>query len=185
MSKSLPLSLAAYFVPPADCVGEFGVLTGYSADHHFLNDALEKFTQNLKWQRAFEGSASIALMLDQNHQQISPVDCPGLIHLATKAEVKKEFKLLHAKVGLLLFKNKNSDQKIVRLIVSTGNWTRQTLEDSLDLVWSIDYDVKKASDNQVETDIATAFEFINYILGFFNSDLLVSKRLNNNKVLFD
>lgn len=180
MSNLLTPSLAAYFVPPEDCIGEFGVLTGYSADYHFLNDALEKFTQNIKSQRAFEGSGAIALMLDQNHQQIPPVDCPGLIHLAAKAEVKSVFKLLHAKVGLLLFKNKTNDQKVVRLIVSTGNWTRQTLEDSLDLIWSVDYNVIGVTDNQVQTDIAKAYDFINYTLGFFNCDLLTSKRLNNN-----
>lgn len=180
MSNLLPPSLAAYFVPPEDCIGEFGVLTGYSADYHFLNDALEKFTQNIKSQRSFEGSASIALMLDQNHQQMSPVDSPGLIHLAAKAEVKNEFKLLHAKVGLLLFKNKKNDQQIVRLIVSTGNWTRQTLEDSLDLIWSVDYDVTDATENQIQTDIAKAYDFINYTFGFFNCDLLTSKRINDN-----
>jgi hypothetical protein len=178
MSNLLPPSLAAYFVPPEDCIGEFGVLTGYSADYHFLNDALEKFTQNIKSQRAFEGSGAIALMLDQNHKQISSVDCPGLIHLATKAEVKNEFKLLHSKVGLLLFKNKKNEQQIVRLLVSTGNWTRETLEDSLDLIWSVDYDLTDADDFQVQTDIAKAYNFLNYTLGFFNCDLLASKRLN-------
>ena len=56
MSNPLPLSLSAYFVPPTDCIGEFGLLTGYSADTHFFNDALDKFTQTIKSQRAYEGS---------------------------------------------------------------------------------------------------------------------------------
>jgi len=183
MSNALPLSLAAYFIPPDDCVGEFVLLTGYSADYHFLNDALEKFTSNVKSQRAFEGSVSIALMLDPTHQQISPVDCPGLLHLASNPEVTNKFKLLHAKVGLLLFKNKLNNQHTVRLIVSTGNWTRQTLTDSLDLVWSIDYDCADTTVLQSQSDIAKAFDFINYTLGFFTSDLLTSKSLNGKETL--
>lgn len=126
MSNPLPLSLSAYFVPPTDCIGEFGLLTGYSADTHFFNDALDKFTQTIKSQRAYEGSGYLAMMLDPSHHQISAVDCPGLVHLAAKSNTEKKFRLLHAKVALLLFKNKLTEQKIIRVIVSTGNWTRQT-----------------------------------------------------------
>jgi len=179
MSQTLPPSLAAYFIPPADSVGTFALLTGYSADYHFLNDTLEKFTQNIKSQRAFEGAASIAMMLDENHPQITAVDCPGLVHLASTQSVKNKFKLLHAKVGLLLFKHKNTEQQTIRLVVSTGNWTRQTLEDSLDLVWSIDYKVGQTQDEQVQVDIAKAYDFLKYTLGFFDEGLLTSKKVNN------
>lgn len=176
MSQTVPLSLAAYFTPPTDSVGVFAMLTGYSADYYFLNDALEKFTQNIKSQRAYEGAVSFALMLDESHPQITAVDCPGLAHLASNPAVDNKFKLLHAKVALLLFKNKNTAQQTIRLVVSTGNWTRQTLEDSLDLVWSIDYEVGQYADEQTQTDIAKAYDFITYTLGFFDDDLLNSKR---------
>jgi len=179
MSQATPLSLAAYFVPPVDNVGIFSMLTGFSADDHFLNDALEKFTLNIKSQRAYEGVASIALMLDEKHPQISSIDCPGLAHLASKHTVNNKFKLLHAKVGLLLFKNKKTAQQIIRLVVSTGNWTCQTLEDSLDLVWSIDYKVGKNQDEQAQTDIAKAYEFVEYTLRFFDDSLLSSRRSND------
>lgn len=177
MSNSLPLSLSAYFVPPTDCIGEFGMLTGYSADTHFLNDALDKFTQTIKSQRAYEGSGYLAMMLDPNHHQISAVDCPGLVHLAAKSNTEKKFRLLHAKVALLLFKNKLTEQKIIRVIVSTGNWTRQTIEDSLDMVWSIDYEVAYCDDHQVQTDIAKVNDFINHTLTFFKIDILNSVRI--------
>lgn len=178
MSQILPLSLAAYFVPPVDNVGVFAMLTGYSADEHFLNDALEKFTQNIKSQRAYEGVASFALMLDETHHQITAVDCPGLAHLASNPAVKNKFKLLHAKVALLLFNNKDTEQKTIRLVVSTGNWTRQTLADSLDLVWSIDFEIGQYEDEQVQTDIAKAYDFINYTLSFFDGGLLSCKRIS-------
>jgi hypothetical protein len=183
MSQTVPLSLAAYFTPPTDSVGVFAMLTGYSADYHFLNDALEKFTQNIKSQRAYEGGASLALMLDEKHVQITAVDCPGLIHLASNPAVGNKFKLLHAKVALLLFKNKNTAQQTIRLVVSTGNWTRQTLEDSLDLVWSIDDEVGEYADEQTQTDIAKAYDFITYTLGFFDDGLLNSKRSNKQPTL--
>lgn len=174
MSRILPLSLVAYFVPPVDNVGIFAMLTGYSADEHFLNDALEKFTQNIKSKRAYEGVASFALMLDEKHHQITAVDCPGLAHLASNPAVKNKFKLLHAKVALLLFNNKDTEQKTIRLVVSTGNWTRQTLADSLDLVWSIDFEIGQHEDEQAQTDIAKAYNFINYTLSFFDGGLLSS-----------
>ena len=53
---------------------------------------------------------------------------------------RKPFRLMHAKVALLGFRSNTDDVERwqLRLIVSTGNWTRATLEDSLDLAWRID-----------------------------------------------
>ena len=182
MSKILPPSLVAYFVPPTDCIGEFALLTGYSASCRFLDDALEKFTHQVSSQRAYDGHISIALMLDPGHEQITTVDCPGLLHLASSSEISRGYKLLHAKVGLLLFKNEKTKSQTIRLIVSSGNWTVQTLEDSLDLVWSIDYQIDTTNSQQTSADIAVAYDFLTHTLQYFDHSLLLSAQINPNTI---
>jgi hypothetical protein len=132
-----PLSLAQHFEAPDDFVGCFGWICGYSADTVFLDDAVERFTRRMHAQRAHEGRIALALMLDPSNAQITPKEVPGAIHLPLRG--LPPFRLLHAKLALLGFRHtSDARQWRVRLIVSTGNWTRQTLEDSLDLAWRID-----------------------------------------------
>lgn len=128
-----PPSLAQHFEAPDDFVGCFGWLCGYSADSGFLNDAVERFTRRTKPLRAGDGSIAMALMLNPHNEQISLVDVPGVLHLPLKT-VPAPFLLLHAKVALLGFRHEPDPKRWrLRLIVSTENWTRQTLEESLDL----------------------------------------------------
>lgn len=139
--NSLPLpSLAQHFnSPDEDYIGHFGWLCGYSADASFLTAAADRFTRQTAAQRAHCGRISLAIMLDPGNPQIEPKDSPGVAHLPMITAKNKPFLLLHAKVALLGFRHQN-DASLwkMRLIVSTGNWTRQTLEESLDLVWCID-----------------------------------------------
>jgi len=125
-----PLSLAQHFEAPDEFFGCFGWVCGYSADFGFLDDAVERFTRRMQAQRAYEGRIALALMLDPGNPQITPNEVPGVIHLALRGTLP--FRLLHAKVALLGFRHaSDARQWRLRLIVSTGNWTRQTLEDSL------------------------------------------------------
>ena len=134
-----PLSLIQYFDVPDDYRSGFAWMCGYSADALFLNQALERFTRETSAQRASRGTLSVAMMLDPGHPAISPVEVPGLAHLPIAQAGTRPFRLLHAKVALLGFRHASGDGRWrARLIVSTGNWTRQTVEDSLDLVWCID-----------------------------------------------
>ena len=66
-----------------------------------------------------------------------------MLHLPVKSP-ELPFQLLHAKVAVLGFQG--LDRFLLRVIVTTGNWTRQTLEESLDLAWHIDV-ANKAEDN--------------------------------------
>lgn len=137
--KLSPPSLAQHFDAPDDYVGHFGWLCGYSADADFLNDAAERFTRLTSAQRQRQGRIALAVLLDPGNPPISAIDAPSVAHLPIKDFAKKPFRLLHAKVALLGFKHKeDSSQWHLRLIVSTGNWTRQTLEKSLDLAWRVD-----------------------------------------------
>jgi len=174
-----PPSLAQHFEAPDDFVGCFGWLCGYSADVGFLDDAVERFTRRTHDQRAYEGRIAIALMLDPSNPQILPTEVPGVLHLPMKGV--PPFRLLHAKVALIGFRHtSDARQWRVRLIVSTGNWTRQTLEDSLDLAWCLDLtdqDVKSHGDSipQACTDVKAAWNMIDWLRSRFNSRALNAK----------
>ncbi len=162
-----PLSLAQHFEAPDDFVGQFGWVCGYSADVGFLDDALERFTRCTRAQRAYQGRVSIALMLDQSNAQITPIEVPGVLHLPISG--RPQFKLLHAKVAILGFHHEtDARQWRLRLIVSTGNWTRQTLEKSLDLVWCVDLDSQELNTGddlviQASADVRAAWQMIDWL----------------------
>ena len=134
-----PLSLAQHFEPPQDHLSVYGWICGYSADALFLDEATERFTRQTRAQRAFTGRPCMALWLDPGHEALSLLDVPGVAHLGVKRREGAPFNLLHAKVALLGFRHESDPAAwTLRLIVSTGNWTQQTMEQSLDLAWRID-----------------------------------------------
>ncbi len=162
-----PPSLAQHFEPPDDYCSCFGWLCGYSADIGFLDDALERYTRRTHSQRAYEGRIQVALMLDPSNPQIGPIDVPGVLHLPLVGA--RPFRLLHAKVALLGFRHlSDTKQWRLRLIVSTGNWTRDTLERSLDLAWRIDLaredlNVEDDAVAQACADIAAAWKMLDWV----------------------
>ena len=113
-------------------------------------------------------------MLDRGNPQITLAEVPSLLHLPTKVS-KPPFKLLHAKVALLGFRH--LDSWCLRLIVSTGNWTRQTLEESLDLAWVIEIhseELKSPSDNtkQACADFRAAWDMLSELRMLFDDRTL-------------
>ncbi|MGB8421595.1 hypothetical protein [Paraburkholderia sp.] len=182
MSKRTPktkcVSLLQHFDPPAGYVGGFGRVCGYSADADFLDMAAERFTGFARGQRAHAGRIVLAVMLDPGNPRIAPIDAPGVAHLLIQADKQKPFELLHAKVALLGFRDPDDPGRwVVRLLVSTGNWTRQTLEESLDLVWRIDVtsEAIEAVDAQTQlacSDIHAARDLFAYLADYFDHRLL-------------
>ena len=175
-----PPSLAQLFEPPEQYRGGFGWLCGYAADAGFLEDALERFSGLTQAQRAHQGRILLAVMLDPGNPQITPAEVPGALHLPMKV-AKLPFALLHAKVAILGFQSGN--QFMLRVVVSTGNWTRQTLEQSLDLAWHVD--VPSTDENtevagQDRTDLAVAWDFLSSLQQFFDLRLLENKANKNN-----
>ncbi|MBI5271177.1 MAG: hypothetical protein HY856_16040 [Burkholderiales bacterium] len=82
---------------------------------------------------------ALALFLDPSCPTLSMVNHPGVLHLPVAHPGSRTCRLVHAKVALLGFRHaERPDAWCVRLLVSTGNWTRQTVEDSLDLAWRLD-----------------------------------------------
>lgn len=175
-------SLAQWFAGPEDAwVGRFGWLCGYSADADFLDLAAEIFTRQTAAQRAHAGGIALGVMLDPGNPAISMLEAPGVAHLPIRADIEKKFALLHAKVALLGFRHRDhAGEWMVRLIVSTGNWTRQTIEESLDLVWCVDVysrDLHEAHSPNEETqhrcaDIAAARGMLERLSVLFDTRLL-------------
>ncbi len=174
-----PLSLAQHFEAPDDFAGCFGWLCGYSADAGFLDDAVERFTRRTHAQRAYEGRLSLALMLDPSNPQILPTEVSGVLHLPMNSA--PPFRLLHAKVALMGFRHTSDERQWrLRLIVSTGNWTRQTLEESLDLAWRIDLsdrDLKTRGElvPQACADLGAAWAMIDWLRLHFDCRALNTK----------
>lgn len=174
-----PLSLAQYFEVPDDHIGEFAWVVGFSASADFLNDAAERFTGHTQGQRAYEGKYRLGVMLDPGNPQIAPADIPGVLHLP-KDSGPKPFRLLHAKVALLGFRHqKERENWCLRLIVSTGNWTRQTLEESLDLAWVIElgrHEIEAGNDKDIKqrsADIKAAWDLVSYVRRQYDTRVLL------------
>ncbi len=171
-------SLTQHFDAPEDYVGHFGLLCGYSADAAFLNDAAERFTRLTAGNRAHQGRIALAVFLDPGSPAISLLDSPGVAHLPIRDITKKPFRLLHAKVALLGFRHQeNSSQWILRLFISTGNWTRQTLEQSLDLAWEVEFssEALKSPHNDIQqicADFKAANDLMQWIESLFDTRLL-------------
>lgn len=171
-------SLAQHFDAPVDYTGHFGWLCGYSADALFLDDAAERFTRLTGGQRAHQGCIALAVLLDPGNPPVSLLDAPGVAHLPIIEIAKRPFRLLHAKVAMLGFRHQeNHSQWKLRLLVSTGNWTRQTLEESLDLVWRIDIASESlghpdADIQQDCADIKAAWSLLAWIQQLFDTRLL-------------
>ena len=173
----LPMpSLAGHFDAPDDYVGHFGWLCGYSADAPFLDDALTRFTRMTAAQRAGQGRIFLAVMLDAGNPPILSTDVPGVAHLLLKKG--QPFRLLHAKVALLGFRHRTEPGRWwLRLLVSTGNWTRQTVEESLDLAWRLDVTqegCEEAADGigQDRADIRAAWDLLQWLQGYVDTRLL-------------
>lgn len=164
------LSLTQHFTPPEGYAGTFGWLCGYSADAAFLDDAVERFTGQMFSGRANAGTIALAVMLDPGNEQIRPVEAPGILHVGLCK--KAPFKLLHAKVAVLGFQHRAEPHDWhIRLLVSTGNWTRDSLERSLDLVWRIDLDgadLHAAVSEQRRVDLSAAWQMLNWLRGYFD-----------------
>lgn len=177
-----PLSLLQHFDAPPDFRGAFGWLCGYSADAHFLNQAAERFTRETAGQRANRGRTSLGLMLDPGQPAIGPVETPGVAHLPLRDARTRPFRLLHAKVALLGFQGIDiRDAWQLRLIVSTGNWTRQTVEESLDLAWSIEVGSNELDDGDDDlashcADVKAAWALFRFLQGHFDLRLLDAGR---------
>ncbi len=181
-SNFRPATLTQYFESPPDYKGEFGWLCAYSADEWFTERVAERFTRETKAQRAFMGRIALALILNPEHPQLPPTEVPGVLHLPLRSSGDRPFRLMHAKVALLGFRHvSDAGQWVLRLVVSTGNWTRETAEESLDIAWSVEIraaDLIDGSEEQrlARADIAAARDFFAWLRDRFDAQALTVER---------
>jgi hypothetical protein len=174
MSADLPGSLLSVFVPPEGFVGEFGWICGFSGDAPFLDLAADRFTSRSTSQRAHEGRTWLAALLDPTAPQVPPTAAPGVLHLGLR-KAPLPYRLLHAKVALLGFGAREGGGWCLRLVVSSGNWTRQTLEASLDVVWTVDLhggEARSAAADQAAADLRAATGLLDELRPLFAADAL-------------
>lgn len=174
MSRSGPGALDAVFEPPSRLRARFGWVCGMTADGPFVERALDRFSRQSTAQRMLAGRIYLGLLLDPSNPQIPPLSAPGALHLAARIQ-PLPFRLLHAKVALLGFDDEESKQWCVRLVVSTGNWTTQTLDRSLDLLWVVDLHSGHPSGperRQTEADVKAAAAFLSRLRERFVTDAL-------------
>lgn len=175
MSNFCPPSLKDMFCPPEGMTGVFGWVIGYSADEAFMKSAVESFSQKNEYQLGLEGRTYLALLLDRHISRITVNGGQSVWHISL-SNCKKHFRLMHAKVALLLYKDIETEEYLLRLVVSTGNWTRETLEQSLDLFWTLDLPYEKINKfDQERCDCLAAWEFIEYLLQFCENPFMSMK----------
>jgi len=176
-----PPPLTQHFDPPDGFVGHFGWICGFSADVAFLNEAVERFLGQSRRQRAHVGRVALALMLDPGNSRLAFADVPAVLHLPMRIPDKRPFRLLHAKVAVLGFvRSEGPEAFVLRLLVSTGNWTRQTVEESLDMVWRIDVRSEQlarpdAAVRAACADIRAAWDLLGWLRPLFDTRILEAK----------
>lgn len=168
------MSLAQHFAAPDEYVGEFGWLCGYSADEAFIGIAAERFSTENASARAASGCRRLGLLLDPGNPQLTSAAVPGVMHFPVKRR-DLPFLLLHAKVAVLGFRRLDNPREWqLRVVVSTGNWTRATLEGNIDLAWRVDID-SRALDSTTAADcadLAAAWGMLTWLRDFFDTSIL-------------
>jgi hypothetical protein len=169
-------SLLRLFEPPENHYGQFGWVCGFSADAGFLDSAAERFTGKSASLRARQGQVVLGVMLDPFHEPISVLDAPGVADLPLRIRPGEAFRLMHAKIALLGFRGRSANWRL-RVIVTTGNWTQQTLEDSLDLAWCFDVDCTELGrgDNALAqrcADVVKANELLSWLGEHYDRSLV-------------
>lgn len=168
------MSLAQHFAAPDEYVGEFGWLCGYSADAAFMNIAAERFSTESAVTRASRGCCRLGLLLSPTSPQLTSAEVPGVMHFPVQ-HLNVPFVLLHAKVAVLGFRRlANPREWQLRVLVSTGNWTRATLEGNIDLVWRVDIDSRVLDGTTARdcADLAAAWDMLTWLRGFFDIRIL-------------
>ncbi|EAT08883.1 hypothetical protein SKA58_16933 [Sphingomonas sp. SKA58] len=153
-------SILSLFRPPEDYRGDFGYVCGFTAHADILHRMTSIFTQGHRQRRI---ALAIYLHPPENHFPVTP----GLHLLYRKHQLKCG--LLHAKVALLRF-TRGSDT-VLRLVVSTGNWTHETLTSNIDLFWSVNWDSTKP-DKQAASDILAAAEMFDWLKPQFDTSII-------------
>ena len=163
-------SLLSCFTPPDGFHGDFGWVCGFTAHPDVLEEIANRFTQGARRRRP-----SLAMFLHpaEKHMPLRR----GITVPFRRAATQWPFQLLHAKVALLHFNGKQGS--LLRLVISTGNWTHDPLETSLDVFWIVEWrQHREGADRQVAADIREAANMFEWLREFFDPAVLGSGPIN-------
>lgn len=148
-------SIYNLFMPSKGYIGDFGLLCGFTA----TQDVLDRI------KRSFSGDVSRPVLAAFIHPTTNAIsDIPGLSWMWMHLDQRRDYNLLHAKVALLGFRQANGDGYLIRLAVSTGNWTSDPLTSSIDLFWHVDLETTSENlDPNTCADILAAWNYFNWL----------------------
>lgn len=161
-------ALDALFSPPEGRYGTHMALCAMTADIDTLNRALSSFTGQEALTRAATGWPRAVLMLDASQPLPSASAVPGMVCLAHDGveQWQRRTTLMHAKVALLAF----ADQPMgaptsFRLVVSTGNWTRESwgTMSLIDMYWTCEWNCAELR-TQEQSDVGAAYDFLDRLM---------------------
>ena len=179
--RSAPPTLLDVFAPPDGFYGESCLIVGFAADGAFLEEAMLQFTGQSSASRACNAVLHGLVFLDPRQDPTMTIPVPGLIRLAPNAQAwgtRKE--LLHAKLLWLVFRHATTGQVTVRVVVSTGNWTKSGAERLIDLVWLTECNLQQAATSermrQEAADCRAAASFLRRLAALFCVDTVAPYR---------
>lgn len=156
-------SLLQAFDAPEGYYGQVCICCALSADQIFMEEALERFTHSGRY--SYDGAPNMFLMLDRMGTMLDARQMPGLVQLQAKHD--SNIRVQHAKVALMQFgksrctsRLKLTSDTVWRLVVSTGNWTKESACHYIEMVWKSDFYTKDAEVNrQLLADLFSAYVF--------------------------
>lgn len=160
------VSILTCFSPPEEndneFVGDFGWVSGFTANPEILEQIADRFTSGERRRRP-----SLAAFLHPSDRHLPLVR--GVTIPFRRPAVGWGFNLLHAKVALLHFRSKRDS--LLRLVVSTGNWTHDPISTSLDIFWIAEWR-SDAPDQQAASDILAAGAMFEWLREKFDTSVL-------------
>lgn len=154
-------TLLDLFSPPGSLLATGAILVSMSATEDFLQEALRRYTGMSHAQRAAEGDVAAYLFLDAAEDSFSAREIAGLYQFQPSSEAGR--RLLHAKVALIGFgPARTGNPSVVRLAVTTANWTQTSARHQLELAWRIDVAIGGSTPSPAKdrSDIACAAGFV-------------------------
>lgn len=170
--RSTRPTLLDVFSPPEAYRGETCLIVGFAADAAFLEEAMLQFTGQTASSRAHDGTLRGLVFLDPRQDPGLTMRVPGLVRVAPQARAWGTRKgLLHAKLLWLVFRHTTTDQPLLRVVVSTGNWTKSGAERLVDLVWLTECCPQQTAQAQVmrqeAADCQAAATFLREVAHYF------------------
>lgn len=154
------------FTPPNGYGGDFGWVCGFTAEADVMREIANRFTLNAGSFIATHRRPALCLITDPASPQITPIEAVGIHHMTLASSWRQAFQgrgIFHAKVALLHFTEEASAasdnrKSVLRLVVSTGNWTRETMARNIDMFWKTEVTVGDPnSDPQAIADIQHSY----------------------------